>query len=115
MPAGNSETVIAIYRVRADREEAFFDLLRRHHPTLHRLGLVTDDVPVVYRGTEEGFDGPIVFEIFTWKDGASADAAHRAPEVHEIWEGIGSLLEERDGRPSMLFPHVERRDLAADR
>ena len=34
--------------------------------------------------------------------------AHESPEVMAIWEPMGALCEERDGRPSMEVPHVER-------
>jgi len=105
------ETVIAIYRVRADREDAFCDLLRRHHPTLRRLGLATDDEPVVYRGGERE-DTPIYFEIFTWVDGEAAGIAHQTPDVAAIWEAMGTMCEERGGRPKFLFPHVEKLDVA---
>ncbi len=101
------ETVIAIYRVRADQEAAFFAILAKHHPALHGVGLVTDEPPVVYRGEEK--DGqPIVFEIFTWKDGDAANTAHQLPEVMAIWEPMGEMCEERGGKPKFEFPHVER-------
>lgn len=109
MTRNGPETVIAIYRVRADREKEFMALVRRHYPTLSRLGLVTADKPVVYRGEEDG--GPILFEIFTWKDGKAPDTAHELPEVMQIWEAMGAMVEERDGRPKFEFPHVSRIDL----
>ena len=49
MASSAPETVIATYRVRADKEQEFLAVLRKHYPTLKNLGLVTDDVPVVYR------------------------------------------------------------------
>jgi hypothetical protein len=109
MQTGGSapETVIAIYRVRPDGLDAFFELLKKHVPTLRRVGLVTDDPPTFYKGAEH--DGrPIVFEIFTWKDGKAPDVAHHTPDVMKIWEAMGTLTEERDGRPQFEFPHVER-------
>ncbi len=112
MNASTPQTVIAIYRVRADREDDFFGLLRKHHPSLHRLGLVTDDRPIVYRGREEEGGGPIVFEIFSWKDANAPNAAHRLPEVMKIWEAMGTMVEEREGRPKFEFPHVSRLDLS---
>lgn len=104
-------TVIAIYRLRAGAEEEFLGLLRRHHPTLLRLGLVTEEPPVVYVGDEHD-GGRIAFEIFTWKEASSADTAHQLPDVMRIWEGMGALVEEREGRPGFEFPHVTRRSLA---
>jgi hypothetical protein len=100
-------TVIATYRVRADKEPEFRRLLERHHPTLKRLGLVTNEPPVIYRGTERG-GGPIVFEIFTWKDAAAPGKAHEHPEVMAIWEPMGALVEDRKSGPKFDFPQVER-------
>lgn len=110
MKPADPETVIAIYRVRAEKLDAFMALLRRHVPTLRRLGLATDDPPVFYRG-EENEGGPIVFEIFRWADGEAAGTAHHTPEVMAIWETMGAMTEERDGRPQFEFPHVERVEL----
>lgn len=105
------ETVIAIYRVQATKEKEFFALLRKHHPTLTKLDLVTDTEPIVYRGAER--DGaPIVFEIFEWKDGQAAHTAHELPEVMQVWEAMGTMVEERDGKPKFEFPHVKKVDLS---
>ena len=111
MSTEGPQTVIAIYRVRADKEDEFLGLMRQHHPSLRRLGLVTEDRPVVYRGTEKG-GGPIVFEIFSWKDEQASSAAHQLPEVMKIWEAMGTMVEEREGRPKFEFPHVSRLDIA---
>jgi hypothetical protein len=32
----------------------------------------------------------------------------------QIWEAMGSMVEERDGRPKFEFPHVARVDLEFD-
>jgi hypothetical protein len=100
-------TVVATYRVKADQLDAFMELLKEHHPTLLRLGLATDEIPIIYYGTED--DGaPIVFEIFTWVDGDAPGKAHHAPEVGRIWEAMGSMTEERKFGPQFQFPHVAR-------
>ena len=100
------ETVICIYRVRAGEEDEFLKLLERHWPVLHDKGLVTDDPPQHFRGSEK--DGkPLFFEIFAWKSADSANVAHKDPEVMAIWEPMDKLTEARDGRPNMEFPHVQ--------
>lgn len=109
---GEPQTVVAIYRVRADMEDEFFGLLRKHYPALKGVGLVTDDVPIVYRGTESG--EPIVFEIFSWKDETAPDTAHQLPHVMAVWEPMGACLESRDGKPKMEFPHVSKLDFEFD-
>lgn len=99
-------TAICLYRVRSGNEAEFTGLLERHWPTLHSLGLVTDDQPIHYRGAEQ--DGkPLFVEIFTWASEASAGQAHQHPDVMAIWEPMDKLTEAREGRPNMEFPHVQ--------
>lgn len=95
------ETVICTYRVRADSEDAFREWLTRHWPTLHDLGLVTDDAPVHYRHV----DDPTYVEIFTWRAGGT-EAAHADPTLQALWSEVEPWLEDRDGRPKWEFPHV---------
>lgn len=99
-----NQTVICTYRVRADAEEAFLDLLRRHWLTLHELGFVTDETSVVYR---EVAAQPTYVEIFTWAEDGF-EQAHEHPAVLAIWEPMDPLLEERGGQPKWDFPHFER-------
>jgi hypothetical protein len=102
------ETVICTYRVRDDAEDRFLQLLRRHWQTLHDLGFVTDDEPLVFRTIE---DGLTYVEIFTWVEGGF-DQAHEHPEVLAIWEPMEPLLEDRGALPKWDFPHYERVALA---
>lgn len=105
------ETVIATYRVPPAHEQAFVELLRRHHPTLVRRGLATPTAAQVYRGDEDG--RPVFVEIFTWRDAAAVEAAHHDPEVMPLWEAMGRMVEERGGRPGFEFPHVRRLQLGS--
>ncbi|HEY1322424.1 MAG TPA: hypothetical protein VGF32_19355 [Streptosporangiaceae bacterium] len=99
------ETVICTYRVRADAEGQFRQLLGRHWHTLHGLGFVTDDESLVFRSLADG--GPTYVEIFTWVEGGFGQA-HEHPDVLAIWEPMDPLLEERGGQPKWDFPHYER-------
>lgn len=101
-----NETVICTYRVQANREDEFRDLLRRHWRTLHDLGFVTDDRASVYRRLKE----PTYVEIFTWVQGGF-ERAHEHPDVLAIWEPMDPLLEERHGLPKWEFPHYAPVDL----
>jgi hypothetical protein len=103
------ETVICTYRVRAGSQDRFRELLNRHWRTLHDLGFVTDEEPLVFRSAE---DGPTYVEIFTWIEGGFGQA-HEHPDVLAIWEPMEPLLEDRDGRPRWEFPHFERVSLPA--
>jgi hypothetical protein len=95
-----NETVICTYQARPDAEDQFRELLSRHWTTLHELGFVTDESPVVLRRLDE----PTYVEIFTWMDGGFA-RAHDHPDVLAIWEPMEPLLEERNNRPKWEFPH----------
>ncbi len=101
------ETVICTYRVKASARSAFVELLKEHWPTLHAAGLVTD-TPVRHYVGEGGrgeTPGPVFVEIFEWTSAEAPNVAHNTPEVMRVWEGMGQLVEERDGRPAMEFPH----------
>ena len=99
------ETVFATYRVRAGNEKAFLGLVARHWPTLFRLGFTNGEPALVFQG-EDGTGGPLVFEVFTWKDRASVAHAHEHPEAAAIWEAMEPLVEARPGREKWEFPHV---------
>jgi hypothetical protein len=100
------ETVICTYRVRPGRELEFERLLARHWPTLHALGLVTEQPPQHYRGAESGGE-PVFVEIFRWASGEAPGLAHEHPEVMAIWEAMDQRTEARGGRPNMEFPHFQ--------
>ena len=95
-----NEIAFCTYRVRPDAEEGFVALLRRHWQTLHELGFVTDQPPMVFRQLDE----PTYVEIFTWVEGGFA-RAHEHPDVLALWEPMDPLLESRGGRPKWEFPH----------
>lgn len=104
------ETCIWTYQVRPDAETDFVSLLKRHWPTLRRLGFVTEDPPLLFRSSEE----PAVYvEIMTW-EAAGMRPAHDHPDVIPIWEGMKGLVEERVEQhnvPGMSFPFFKRVEL----
>jgi hypothetical protein len=100
------QTCMCTYRVKRDQERPFIQLLERHWPTLRRAGLVTDQPPQIFRGQDDK-ERPFFVEIFSWKDASAPETAHHSPEIMAVWEPMGALVEERDGRPSMEFPQVE--------
>ena len=99
-------TSLCIYRVKPGSESAFKRLLAKHWPTLRRVGLGADVPSTIYQGLE-GDKKPIFVELLHWKDAHGAERAHELPDVMAVWEPMGKLCEERDGRPSMEFPVVE--------
>jgi len=98
------QTVICTYRVRADAEPEFVELLGRHWPMLHELGFATDEPSVIYRQLD---DHPTYVEIFTWAEGGY-EQAREHPAVLGIWGPMDPLLEDRHGLPKWDFPHYER-------
>jgi hypothetical protein len=106
-----SHVAICTYRVKEHREQEFLSLLRNHCPTLRRLGLVTDDPPLLFRGDDESGKSFFV-EILYWKSDDGPKLAEQMPEVLAIWERMGQLVEARMGRPAMEFPLVEQIDRA---
>lgn len=98
-----SQTVnICRYKVKPGKEDEMVELLERHYPALQKAGLVTDDAPLVYRGTPSGKpDGDhgaerVFIEIFAWKSEASPGLAHQSPDVMAVWEPMGAICEEMD-------------------
>ncbi len=100
------EIVICTYRIKKGKEASFLRVLRRHWPTLRRLGLATKEPAKVFRGTDES-KKTVFVEIFTWKSGRAVGVAHESPEVMAVWEVMGKHMEARLGRPAMEFPHAQ--------
>ncbi|MEM7248756.1 MAG: hypothetical protein AAF533_25725 [Acidobacteriota bacterium] len=99
-----TQTNLCIYRVTADREDDFREVLTRHWPALREAGLATDRRPTIYLGREEG--GPVFYEIFEWTSPEGPRLAHESPGVMAVWEPMGEMTEDRGGRPGMEFPVV---------
>ncbi len=72
--------VIACYRPRPGMAAALLDTVRRHVPTLQRLGLASDRTPT----TLQAADGTLL-EVFEWASAAAIAAAHSHPEVQAMW------------------------------
>ncbi len=107
MPTSESQTVLCHYRVIAEREAEFRQLLERHWPTLRELDLVTDAKSQIFRCVDNK-GRPWFLEIFHWKNAEAVRLAHEHPDVQAVWEPMMPLCEGRDGLPAMDFPHAER-------
>ena len=80
--------VIACYRPRPGMAAALLDTVRRHVPTLQRLGLATDRAPTLLQAA----DGTLV-EVFEWASSAAITAAHAHPEVQALWAEFDATCE----------------------
>jgi hypothetical protein len=101
-----SHLAMCTYRIKKDKDQDFLKLLLQHCPTLRKLGLVTDEPALMFRGTDESGKDFFV-EILPWKSAENHKLAEQMPEVLSIWERMGQLVEGRLGRPAMEFPFVE--------
>lgn len=104
-------TVVCRYRVRAGQESEMERLLALHWPALREAGLVTDEIPIIYRGLPSQKPGGepgaerVYVEIFSWKSEEAPSTAHQLPGVMAVWEPMGAICEEMD------FPHFRRLEL----
>jgi hypothetical protein len=105
------QVALCTYRVKQDDGDRFLEVLRRHAPTLRRLGLLTEEPSLLFRGQDESGKSFFV-EVLHWKSDEGPSVAEQTPEVLAIWERMGQCVEERLGRPSMEFPVVEQLDWA---
>lgn len=99
-------SVICTYYVQRGKEPEFEKLLDSHWPTLRRLGLVTDVPAQVYRGVTE--QGTYFVEVLTWVRADAAQDAYATDEIRSIWGPMYDMTEDRNGRPAIEYPHVER-------
>lgn len=93
-----------VYRPKAGQEEALFELVRRHWPVLRDAGLTTDEPALVWRATDKRSGRVSFIEVFSWKDDQASGLAHQLPEVMQIWEPMGPMIE---GGPSPELAIVE--------
>jgi len=110
MPSEPTNRVLCHFRLKAGQEEEFLGLCREHERVLRGLNLATDEPSVVYRGKDTK-GRPFLYKTFEWISAEAVDQAHQHPELMKVWELMEDYCEERDGWPSMEFPHVERLSL----
>src|SRR5262245_24933492 len=64
------ETVIVTYRAKTGKEAQLEKAIQNHWATIKRLGMVTGDLHMLFRGEDE--PGKTMFvNILTWKDHAA--------------------------------------------
>ena len=109
----DSVTVICRFVVKPGKEGEMKALLANHWPTLHRLGMTTDEPAMVFQGVpaspeeelSHGASTSVFVEVFSWKDARQPGLAHESAEVLSVWEPMGAICE------SMEFPHFAKVDL----
>jgi quinol monooxygenase YgiN len=102
----NPQIAFALYRPRRGKDAALRKLIARHVPTLRRLELITDRVPIRARAGNGTY-----LEIFEWRSEAMVNKAHQHPEVAAIWEAMEEIADmpALDSLPEAkgTFPHFE--------
>jgi hypothetical protein len=84
---------LVVYRVKPGKEAEFLPILKMHAPALTKLGLVTDAGVKAWQAKDIRTKKTAFVELFQWKDGDSAEVAHKAPEVMRVWEPMTPLLD----------------------
>jgi len=103
MAKTNDSVVVCTYRVKAGREREFVELLKRHWPTLRKLGLVHEQPRMALQGRDTDETSCFV-EVFAWKD-RGFEVGHQHPEVLALWEPMEKMCDARGGHPATEFPH----------
>jgi hypothetical protein len=91
--AGKPVLTHVTYRPKKGKEKDLFTLVKKHWPTLRKIGLVTADPATVYRATNKETGGVYFVEIFSWRDQKASGIAHQTPEVMAVWETMGPVME----------------------
>jgi hypothetical protein len=80
--------VVACYRPKPGKEKALRALIVDHVPTLRRIGLVTERLPILM----EAGDGTLI-EVFEWASAEAIQQAHGHPAVLRMWEEYGKVCD----------------------
>lgn len=89
-PSGSLD-VLVMYRAKPGGEDAAEALIKKHWPTLSRLGLATGAAAQVWRALDAS-GATTFFEVFTWADVSALDRAGETPEVTAIWDEMSSTM-----------------------
>ncbi len=93
---------ICQYHVKQGHEAEMEALLAKHWPALRKVGLASEDPPLIFRGLPSGKTDDrhgatgVYIEIFSWAQENSPQLAHEMPEVMAIWEPMGAICETMD-------------------
>jgi hypothetical protein len=98
-----SETVLITFRPKPQAEQELADVIARHWKEARRLDLVLATPHLTLRG-RDGAGRVVLTEVLTWRDASIPDAAPAT--ILEIWKRMNELVEERDGRPGLVFDAV---------
>jgi hypothetical protein len=98
-------TVLATFCVKSGFVTELGRQLDRHWRAIRERGYGEGPDPI--RLVRHHETGPILYEIFDWRDGAIASAASDQA-ICDIWAAIDACCEARAGMSATNFPRVER-------
>lgn len=99
--ANKPAPVLVIYRLKKGTEAQFKPLLAKHWPTLNKVGLVSPEKPKIWRTFDREDPSKVTYvEYMEWKTPESAEIAHQTPEVMQVWEPMGPILENLEILPA---------------
>ncbi len=87
------------YLPKKGKEKELLELVKKHWPTLRKLGLATAEPPQIYQATDKRSGSVYFIEIFSWADENASSVAHQTPEVMAVWEPMGNIMEGHGGSP----------------
>jgi quinol monooxygenase YgiN len=84
--------MLVTYKAKKGHENALFQLVKQHWPTMHKLGLSTSTPARVWKTVDR--QGGVAFvELFEWRDAKASDIAHQTPEVMAVWEPMANVMD----------------------
>jgi len=101
--ADGPETVLATFRIKAERLPEFLKMMPEYWKALRDRDLVTAAPYVLMVGKEDG--KPVIYEVFSRKNHEAAD--HVPAAIQAFWDRMNDMVESRGGRAGIDFPEVE--------
>ena len=80
--------MIVAYRPKPGKERELLKLVQNRVPNLRKEGLVTDREAIIMRAR----DGTII-EVSEWKSQEAIEAAHKNPNVLDMWEKFFAICD----------------------
>jgi hypothetical protein len=94
MPKEQPVTMLVSYFPKKGKEKQLLTLLKKHWPTLNKLGLATSVPARLWRAIDKRTRHEFFVEMFEWKNHAASEIAHHTPEVMAIWGPMEIVLEQ---------------------
>jgi len=109
MTTGKPVLTHVTYYPKKGKEKELLELVKKHWPLLHKVGLATDEPAQIYQAHDKRSGATYFIEIFAWRDEEASGLAHQTPEVMAVWEPMGGIMESFNGTGSPIaIAQIER-------